>query len=209
MRRRRSLIVRDHPRSRGVYRHTGNVRLTRHGSSPLARGLHDDFLPGGWVGGIIPARAGFTSLGIGGDFLSPDHPRSRGVYHLSHRLIPSHYGSSPLARGLPSPYDRSRRGWGIIPARAGFTGSRPMGGVHSADHPRSRGVYLARFPLLEEWTGSSPLARGLLDALGREPQVPRIIPARAGFTHGRLPGWVLGGDHPRSRGVYGCGPSRG
>ena len=52
------------------------------------------------------------------------------------------------------------------------------------------------------WPGSSPLARGLRDHQAEGRSVPRIIPARAGFTPaGRRrspPKW----DHPRSRGVY-------
>ena len=72
----------------------------------------------------------------------------------------------------------------------------------SPDHPRSRGVYPDQdhsIPLID---GSSPLARGLRRALSRRSSLLRIIPARAGFTHGR-PGPVCADqDHPRSRGVY-------
>ena len=51
-------------------------------------------------------------------------------------------------------------------------------------------------------SGSSPLARGLLN---RDPQdriAGRIIPARAGFTYWKNPCGAFGTDHPRSRGVY-------
>ena len=51
---------RDHPRSRGVYARTSVLYWDGDGSSPLARGLREDFcaiLGRGW---IIPARAGFT-----------------------------------------------------------------------------------------------------------------------------------------------------
>ena len=49
---------------------------------------------------------------------------------------------------------------------------------------------------------SSPLARGLLSRRPRTEPIPRIIPARAGFTPSTR--WVEGPlrDHPRSRGVY-------
>ena len=71
----------------------------------------------------------------------------------------------------------------IIPARAGFT-------VRS------------RLPVSSS-NGSSPLARGL--QLHTFPQVManRIIPARAGFTDRGRGARAGGGDHPRSRGVYG------
>ena len=52
----------DHPRSRGVYVPPKDVPAENRGSSPLARGLHT--CPRCYRSpiGIIPARAGFTSL---------------------------------------------------------------------------------------------------------------------------------------------------
>ena len=55
-------------------------------------------------------------------------------------------------------------------------------GAKRGDHPRSRGVYIAVEALGAVFTGSSPLARGLLE-LGLDARVQGgIIPARAGFT---------------------------
>ena len=50
------------------------------GSSPLARGLRQ--VPGlrHPMGGIIPARAGFTKVEKALRLYREDHPRSRGVY---------------------------------------------------------------------------------------------------------------------------------
>ena len=71
---------RDHPRSRGVYCSATCGRTETRGSSPLARGLRGR-CPGGWRrAGIIPARAGFTTPPEWLASMSPDHPRSRGVY---------------------------------------------------------------------------------------------------------------------------------
>ena len=70
------------------------------------------------------------------------------------------------------------------------------------DHPRSRGVYSTPLGVMPLKNGSSPLARGLHPRDERDRVLPRIIPARAGFTRGqavRRPGLR---DHPRSRGVY-------
>ena len=53
--------------------------------------------------------------------------------------------------------------------------------------------------------GSSPLARGLQDAMDEGGYRARIIPARAGFTDREPAGILLARDHPRSRGVYGAG----
>ena len=51
----------DHPRSRGVYSRSCAPSGREPGSSPLARGLPAGSNPASPTGGIIPARAGFTS----------------------------------------------------------------------------------------------------------------------------------------------------
>ena len=135
------VVYGDHPRSRGVYRDVAAVFRAGAGSSPLARGLLMVFLPGVGVGGIIPARAGFTAVILCRVWTAADHPRSRGVYHLGllHRF--GKFGSSPLARGLREQSGLYGHGSGIIPARAGFTRRVRGGRARLADHPRSRGVY--------------------------------------------------------------------
>ena len=187
---------RDHPRSRGVYFHSGEVSVFRAGSSPLARGLHlfwdeisllSRIIPARAPRGlscprIIPARAGFTGPGSPRRRSGPDHPRSRGVYRWRGRGAIGSPGSSPLARGLPVAEVPAGGHVRIIPARAGFTPPRPPSAPRSGDHPRSRGVYLGPAAHDAPVRGSSPLARGLPDA----------AVARAGRTE----------DHPRSRGVY-------
>ena len=93
------------------------------GSSPLARGLHPRILDPRHPGRIIPARAGFTREVGDGLSVPWDHPRSRGVYD-NEPLKGIHLdGSSPLARGLRVGIARLLVGYGIIPARAGFTRS--------------------------------------------------------------------------------------
>ena len=111
-------------------------------------------------------------------------------------------GSSPLARGLLGDRGDLFDDRGIIPARAGFTVYGRVNAKGQADHPRSRGVYrnVAVDPARPR--GSSPLARGLPVArLGQDAGL-RIIPARAGFTHGAPEEQGYRRDHPRSRGVY-------
>ena len=51
-------------------------------------------------------------------------------------------------------------------------------------------------------SGSSPLARGLQELKAGDVFTPGIIPARAGFTRVMKQEITVGGDHPRSRGVY-------
>ena len=151
----------DHPRSRGVYPETSLGYSAIEGSSPLARGLRDGRPPEGGHGGIIPARAGFTTTWAPRLLYHRDHPRSRGVYLRGVVKTVARTGSSPLARGLRGRPRRRGRLRRIIPARAGFTGGAGNGVWFSEDHPRSRGVYRLRKPSRRGTNGSSPLARGL------------------------------------------------
>ena len=73
-----------------------------------------------------------------------DHPRSRGVYA----------GGAGLVHSLMR----------IIPARAGFTSHASLVIALMPDHPRSRGVYITVNRDQLRRAGSSPLARGLLEA---------------------------------------------
>ena len=173
---------RDHPRSRGVYALFCLEYDMSPGSSPLARGLP---AVSGSVAprpGIIPARAGFTTILIAPHPLSTDHPRSRGVYYHEIAHETADQGSSPLARGLRMSFGVFSGGRRIIPARAGFTDHIPCIQVRSGDHPRSRGVYGARASFRAGCVGSSPLARGLPTSVTYPTPTGGIIPARAGFT---------------------------
>ena len=96
----RCALIRDHPRSRGVYDQAWDDTMDGWGSSPLARGLPRPHALGARQGRIIPARAGFTRPGRRCPDPPGDHPRSRGVYLRSPTTEPCQSGSSPLARGL-------------------------------------------------------------------------------------------------------------
>ena len=193
---------RDHPRTRGVYRGRSEFRGFHEGSSPHARGLRAVRPLRPLQGGIIPARAGFTGSNPATPTVKRDHPRTRGVYLTWSTLGASSAGSSPHARGLHRPGRHRRLHRRIIPARAGFTRSRRRSGRVTGDHPRTRGVYWLTMVATTPAAGSSPHARGLHLYSPFSYPIPRIIPARAGFTDvdagrgGAFP------DHPRTRGVY-------
>ena len=172
----------DHPRSRGVYRHPHRRRSPPGGSSPLARGLPGRQYLAVSVGGIIPARAGFTQGHDRHFHHDRDHPRSRGVYSRGIGLRSGSPGSSPLARGLLADPVGSVLELRIIPARAGFTRRPACSTRWHPDHPRSRGVYPLSTVDTRSTSGSSPLARGLRGANALVRRESR--------------------DHPRSRGVY-------
>ena len=192
----------DHPRSRGVYFDFAFAAAWLTGSSPLARGLRDAPHHSHCRVGIIPARAGFTRPRDPGDRPTRDHPRSRGVYTRAPLTARRRLGSSPLARGLRDGCRLAVAQFGIIPARAGFTGVWWVVRSGVRDHPRSRGVYIRPATSSHRFEGSSPLARGLRRC--GVPVVSRgwIIPARAGFTGQSGGGNSRLQDHPRSRGVY-------
>ena len=132
-----------------------------------------------------------------------DHPRSRGVYRVLPARASTARGSSPLARGLRIRNGEDPERIGIIPARAGFTSTRPPDSSTPADHPRSRGVYAGGDLGIGCGLGSSPLARGLRAGYRHRRRGRGIIPARAGFTHPSRASGRRSRDHPRSRGVYG------
>ena len=188
--------------TRGVYQGLAFSGALTSGSSPLARGLRFEEVGGGGVGGIIPARAGFTGDSPAPSPAPTDHPRSRGVYASSCCGTAAASGSSPLARGLPRRTQYCHFCGRIIPARAGFTRSRSALAVTGRDHPRSRGVYADPPAQCRAPPGSSPLARGLRYSSTACPRGRRIIPARAGFTTASASAAPETWDHPRSRGVY-------
>ena len=192
----------DHPRTRGVCAPGAMRVVTTSGSSPHTRGLHGGRGPAGAGGRIIPAHAGFTPRWWGTRAGVSDHPRTRGVYYKYETEGTYTYGSSPHTRGL-----RDRFWWdagetGIIPAHAGFTRTGPPPGRRPGDHPRTRGVYVPREETGGWEAGSSPHTRGLLHGTLIRSPLSRIIPAHAGFTHGRQAARPEFVDHPRTRGVY-------
>ena len=112
----------DHPRMRGVYPSAGRSPPARPGSSPHARGLHEDTNLERSLVRIIPACAGFTNLFRLTSMAPPDHPRMRGVYRICSPDVGLSALDHPRMRGVyapgaAGPYRPAR----IIPACAGFT----------------------------------------------------------------------------------------
>ena len=109
----------------------------------------------------------------------------RKVYHMVCLIVTEVGGSSPHARGLLTDGEGGTVVGRIIPAC-----------------PRMRRVYI-RNPIASfTYMGSSPLARGLPRVQRADPDIPRIIPARAEFTQNQRKDNNGYWDHPRSRGVY-------
>ena len=144
---------------------------------------------------MIPAAPGATGV-------EPGKPRTCGVYSGAQTAGPTARGSSPHTRGLRHTSRARGQPGGIIPAHAGFTRGSPGCRPSAADHPRTRGVYMAVVLDAGSGPGSSPHTRGLqahwlvLRVRGR------IIPAHAGFTVSAPSTSSACRDHPRTRGVY-------
>ena len=94
---------RAHPRSRGEHCDSGCRCNSEQGSSPLARGTQIFLKNPPPQLGLIPARAGNTTLCWTGRVQKWAHPRSRGEHFGLHECLKHLLGSSPLARGtLPT-----------------------------------------------------------------------------------------------------------
>ena len=133
------------------------------------------------------------------------HPRLCGEYGVLDLCFDGGLGSSPLARGTHAVVVAEVGGVGLIPARAGNTPNGTLWKYSTRAHPRSRGGHPSTKAKLYDVSGSSPLARGTLEARGRCAGRLGLIPARAGNT------WLIGfrfsslRAHPRSRGEHAPG----
>ena len=125
----RGVKHRDHPRSRGEYTDAELVGEGVYGSSPLSRGILPCAAWATLADGIIPALAGNTVMVFPFVCPRPDHPRSRGEYHIEAHSEDDQYGSSPLSRGIRTQHPRGLRLRRIIPALAGNT---PPGGLFTS-----------------------------------------------------------------------------
>ncbi len=191
-----------HPRSRGEHGSNDTCTCRRWGSSPLARGAPPTREPEWSSERLIPARAGSTTPASPSSAPRRAHPRSRGEHMIARIGAGTRRGSSPLARGAPSPVRAVHPSPRLIPARAGSTAPEDGVIVYIAAHPRSRGEHDDDGVTFQGVPGSSPLARGALEVGRCAAGVDRLIPARAGSTRHRGPGRQGTRAHPRSRGEH-------
>ena len=137
--------TRAHPRSRGENLATFALGLGVGGSSPLTRGKrHVRPVVGPW-GGLIPAHAGKTGVGIVEVVGAGAHPRSRGENIDGQRETAEDWGSSPLTRGKQRLHRAAHHYSGLIPAHAGKTPRASRQRLGTRAHPRSRGENCAGY----------------------------------------------------------------
>ena len=104
----------------------------------------------------------------------------RGEHALERAYSSTVCGSSPRARGTPSPRGPRARGFRFIPACAGNTPLESPQPLPTPVHPRVRGEHIPTAFISASLNGSSPRARGT-PGVHRPPDLGRrFIPACAG-----------------------------
>ena len=134
--------------------------------------------------------------------LKKDHPRMRGEHEESAEVFGAWQGSSPHARGAPTPDHYEGKATRIIPACAGSTRTPPWSAPGRGDHPRMRGEHGDLENVSAQTAGSSPHARGAPRAPVQNRPQAGIIPACAGSTAPARAWRRACEDHPRMRGEH-------
>ena len=175
----------DHPRMCGEHLVKFVLEFGEQGSSPHVRGALALRVPYTAQGGIIPACAGSTVQQWLRAEWRRDHPRMCGEHKWMPVAHSFHRGSSPHVRGALSIVFSSLSMFGIIPACAGSTGSRPACHQCHRDHPRMCGEHCRLRTQDRASVGSSPHVRGAHRPRVKGKGMTGIIPACAGSTSAR------------------------
>ena len=157
-----ALAPATHPRAGGENLTPAGRLVIDGGSSPRGRGKHRAGARVREHPGLIPARAGKTSIG-----------------RATSRAWP---GSSPRGRGKRGINRRLRRLFRLIPARAGKTTHSAARVTPVPAHPRAGGENREEISRIQERSGSSPRGRGKRLSASLWTGRWRLIPARAGKT---------------------------
>ena len=185
-----------HPRAGGENRRRSPCVFRRRGSSPRGRGKPTQDRITSHDVGLIPARAGKTSIVWSTMRRRTAHPRAGGENALADQLIEVRRGSSPRGRGKREQLTREPLLPRLIPARAGKTDCDTYRGAGHAAHPRAGGEN-ARITHREHDGGAHPRAGGENEAhclvpsgvygsspRGRGKLIPVIL---SGILHGLIP----------------------
>ncbi len=204
----RELAETAHPRLRGDHEATARRLVDAQGSSPPARGpLCPPPTPSHRIG-LIPACAGTTRISQLGCSAWRAHPRLRGDHSATARRLVDAQGSSPPARGPLCMMHSCKATKRLIPACAGTTRISQLGCSAWRAHPRLRGDHSISSLDVSLAVGSSPPARGPLDAYVAGGDQPGLVPACAGTTSLPSGSDVSWGAHPRLRGDHCMGAAR-
>ena len=191
-----------HPRVRGEHADSIPVPRVVDGSSPRARGTPEQACAGAGPRRVIPACAGNTGTVCSASADRPGHPRVRGEHSKSASRSETEDGSSPRARGTPTPKPLRTGTRRVIPACAGNTARCKCPSPTATGHPRVRGEHCSRSGQSLVGSGSSPRARGTHHAAQVVDIARRVIPACAGNTWTMLLRILMQAGHPRVRGEH-------
>ena len=128
-----------HPRACGENVVWEGVGMRAPGSSPRVRGKPGPGLQEAARGGLIPARAGKTSISFAAPRCPPAHPRACGENMQQSAGAVESVGSSPRVRGKLAVGGAQVVDDGLIPARAGKTTRAATPKPGCAAHPRACG----------------------------------------------------------------------
>ena len=138
------------------------------------------------VGGLIPAHAGKTVVGLVAAGRSGAHPRACGENCCGAGCRRSFRGSSPRMRGKLGPFPAACECGGLIPAHAGKTPFDFEWNVEGEPHPRACGENPMSLGCLSLISGSSPRMRGKHGRQARPQAKHGLIPAHAGKTFSEI-----------------------
>ncbi len=171
-----------HPRGHGE--HTSGLNTSRPscGSSPWARGTHQEIIKLFGEIRFIPVGTGNTYALSRRTLCIAVHPRGHGEHTRPLHSKFKHGGSSPWARGTLVQYEREKVARRFIPVGTGNTASLFYARWQIAVHPRGHGEHQAPQRMPVAAIGSSPWARGT-QTLGKYCLVfRRFIPVGTGNT---------------------------
>ena len=189
-----------HPRACGENPNRSRASARIPGSSPRVRGKPGKPLRSSPGPRLIPARAGKTNTTAFPLEWDRAHPRACGENRTAGKSLSNRAGSSPRVRGKLGGIPLTCYRIGLIPARAGKTGSFVAVSITPKAHPRACGENPRRTVTLSAIRGSSPRVRGKhKDRKTGKPTIG-LIPARAGKTGVTCWRHPLPGAHPRACG---------
>ena len=163
------------------------------GSSPRVRGKPHQQRHPLTRARLIPARAGKTRGCSRAGTPRPAHPRACGGNAGTHQGTGWARGSSPRVRGKQRGVGALRGPRGLIPARAGKTGTVKGARTVNEAHPRACGENGLSLGLGFRGSGSSPRVRENRSAVHDPPAVPGSSPR----VRGKRPGPQAVGVGPR------------
>ena len=149
-----------HPRAGGENATTTVGMRRAGGSSPRGRGKPPPEGGRRWPGGLIPARAGKTTIRRARRRYREAHPRAGGENVGDGEAAHRARGSSPRGRGKRRGHAPSDSPSGLIPARAGKTEADEAAQLRRQAHPRAGGENLIGVAADLSAQGSSPRGRG-------------------------------------------------